>query len=405
MANAATGADETRGTQEPLGTLLVRRGLITDEQLSDALAAQKTSGVPLGKIVVERGYVRPEAVAQALATQHGGLLKTEYGFATGFGAASAAPGTVVAPPVSGPDALRGELAHASEEAERLREDNARLVQLRSELEQRLAAESRRVAALEHELAQSPAAPSHDETDEVTALQAALAERNATIERFAANAESWKTALAERDDMIRSLVDGRDEAAAELDARAEAITRLEEAVETAAAQADDTTEPDRLRSELSARDEAVADAERARDKALKQVADGESGRAEALAQLRAVKGHLAEQDASRAGLVAERDAALVELETLTVALDGRDAAIAELVAKLETATAPQPARWAGADRHLLYFRGPETYELVERAGPPPAAGDVVDVPCGAKTVARVAAAPMPGTPLACAYLLG
>ena len=35
-------------------------------------------------------------VAQALATQHGGLLKTEYGFATGFGAGLAPP--VAVPP-------------------------------------------------------------------------------------------------------------------------------------------------------------------------------------------------------------------------------------------------------------------------------------------------------------------
>src|SRR5689334_13474524 len=71
--------------QEPLGTMLVRRGLISDDQLQAALAEQKASGQPLGAIVVARGFAPAATIAQALATQHGGLLKTEYGFATGFG--------------------------------------------------------------------------------------------------------------------------------------------------------------------------------------------------------------------------------------------------------------------------------------------------------------------------------
>src|SRR5258706_12886514 len=74
------------GAQEPLGSVLVKHGLITPEQLTDALARQRTSGKPLGAIVVELGFATPASIGQALATQHGGLLKTEYGFATGFGA-------------------------------------------------------------------------------------------------------------------------------------------------------------------------------------------------------------------------------------------------------------------------------------------------------------------------------
>ena len=89
MTNHPTaGAEDTRPAPEQLGTLLVKRGLITDEQLATALAEQQASGEPLGKIVVARGFASPAMVAQALATQHGGLLKTEYGFATGFGSAS-----------------------------------------------------------------------------------------------------------------------------------------------------------------------------------------------------------------------------------------------------------------------------------------------------------------------------
>src|SRR3954453_513002 len=98
-----------------------------------------------------RAAARPEVIAQALATQDGGLLKTEYGFATGFGAGLAPPVSVAAPPVTAgavatatveappavvaapPAELRNELAHASEEAERLRAENERLAQLRTDL--------------------------------------------------------------------------------------------------------------------------------------------------------------------------------------------------------------------------------------------------------------------------------
>jgi hypothetical protein len=77
--------------------LLVHRGLITAEQLNVALAEQQTSGKPLGAIVVALEFATPASVAQALATQHGGVLKTEYGFATGFGAGLRPPETVSAP--------------------------------------------------------------------------------------------------------------------------------------------------------------------------------------------------------------------------------------------------------------------------------------------------------------------
>src|SRR3984893_8578770 len=70
---------------EPLGALLSSRGHITEEQLELALTEQKAPGRPLGEIIVARGFAPPPTVAQALATQHGGLLKTEYGFATGWG--------------------------------------------------------------------------------------------------------------------------------------------------------------------------------------------------------------------------------------------------------------------------------------------------------------------------------
>jgi DNA repair exonuclease SbcCD ATPase subunit len=444
--------------QEPLGTLLVKRGLISEEQLAEALADQKETGEPLGKIVVDRGFTRPEVIAQALATQHGGLLKTEYGFATGFGAGLAPPVSVAAPPVtagavatapaeappavvSPPAELRNELAHASEEAERLRTENERLAQLRTELEQRLANESQKLAALERELASAnESSPANSELEKqiahevrrIATLEAEIAARDEAIAEFKETGESWKKALVERDDAIRQLVSERndalvkleavgaaapapdtaeldelkaqlDEVKAELDARAATIAQLEQAVESANTVSDDTTEIDLLREDLAAREQAFKDIELARDKALKQIAELEASRNDALAQLRAAKADLAERDAKLPELSSSRDAALDELQAVRVALEGRDAAIADLVAKVEASSAPAPDRWAGAERHLLFFQGADGYELVERSGPPPRDGDVVQVPGGPMTVARLASSPTPGEKLPCAYL--
>ncbi len=400
------GAAETRPAPEQLGTLLLKRGLITAEQLTIALADQEASGDPLGKIVVARGFASPATVAQALATQHGGLLKTEYGFATGFGSAPGtpvaalsappvtqrvigrAPAALVTPPVqTEPDAesLRDEIAHASAETERLRDDNKRLAQLRGELEQRLAAESQRAQSLERELASAkeaaPASGGELEQQRIATLEAEVAARDAAIQDFKETGEGWKTALAERDDAIRGLVAARDEALAQVEAaKAESGDAAETEVELHVAKADHEAK--------------IAELVAARD--------------EVLMQLRATKAELASREVKLPEIVAARDAAEAELEQAKASLAGRDTAIAHLIAKHEAVLAEAAASpadpWASAERHLLFFQGAEGYELVERAGPPPAAGDRVEVPGGACFVARIAASPAPGPRLPCAYLI-
>jgi hypothetical protein len=80
----------------PLGRLLVGRGLLTEEQLIEALLEQDRTGDRLGMVLIRLGFVDAPSVAMALASQHGGPLKTEYGFATGFGA-GAPPEPVMEP--------------------------------------------------------------------------------------------------------------------------------------------------------------------------------------------------------------------------------------------------------------------------------------------------------------------
>ncbi|MCH8273313.1 MAG: protein kinase [Armatimonadetes bacterium] len=54
-----------------LGELLVAKGIISNLQLSIALAAQQTSNRRLGEIVVERGFANERQIAECLAHQYG----------------------------------------------------------------------------------------------------------------------------------------------------------------------------------------------------------------------------------------------------------------------------------------------------------------------------------------------
>src|SRR5439155_8500866 len=63
--------DANGGRRLPLGSLLVRGGLLTREQLEQALAEKERTGHRIGEIVVERGWAQPQDVARALAEQHG----------------------------------------------------------------------------------------------------------------------------------------------------------------------------------------------------------------------------------------------------------------------------------------------------------------------------------------------
>jgi len=54
-----------------LGTLLVEEALITEEQLQEALTAQKASGDQLGEALVKLGHISEESLYRFLAIQHG----------------------------------------------------------------------------------------------------------------------------------------------------------------------------------------------------------------------------------------------------------------------------------------------------------------------------------------------
>jgi hypothetical protein len=102
-----SGAEPGDTTSEAplLGQLLVDGGLLTEEQLAAGLAEQQRTGAPLGKALIDLNLVDTASVALALATQHGGLIKTEYGFATPV--RQHAPGTPLAEPPLSPSSPGG----------------------------------------------------------------------------------------------------------------------------------------------------------------------------------------------------------------------------------------------------------------------------------------------------------
>ena len=62
-------ANIQRMTPKRLGEIFTHSGLISNDQLEEALAAQEKSGKHLGELLVDRGYVTERDVAEAIATQ------------------------------------------------------------------------------------------------------------------------------------------------------------------------------------------------------------------------------------------------------------------------------------------------------------------------------------------------
>jgi adenylate cyclase len=56
--------------REPLGRMLVRAGVISEQQLRAALAAQRTSGRRLGRVIVEQKLASESAILQAIARHY-----------------------------------------------------------------------------------------------------------------------------------------------------------------------------------------------------------------------------------------------------------------------------------------------------------------------------------------------
>ena len=83
--------DAAHTTRPKLGQLLLAQGILTEETLADALDEARASGRRLGSVLVDRGVLSGPALANFLADQQGGIIRTEYGIATGFRKHTAPP--------------------------------------------------------------------------------------------------------------------------------------------------------------------------------------------------------------------------------------------------------------------------------------------------------------------------
>jgi type IV pilus assembly protein PilB len=67
----ATAEDEGVQERRLIGQILIEMGVVTEEQIQEALAIQQEKGGVIGQIMVEAGMVQPADLLQALADQHG----------------------------------------------------------------------------------------------------------------------------------------------------------------------------------------------------------------------------------------------------------------------------------------------------------------------------------------------
>jgi hypothetical protein len=232
-----------------LGALLVEKGLLTAEELEDALAAQQTSGKRLGQILIDRGHVSGPALTSALAEQYGIELKTEEGFGTGLRAEIERRHTTRRPAVAPEEAAVDVSPEAPEETEtngdghgdvvlaelepQLEEHWARL----AEAEANLTARDERIAELEAEL-RALKGRLHESQPDGT-LAAELAERECELDEreqvlegrqrgiltAAADLEQRRRSLEERERFLAR----REAPAAEVDAPSAEVKELTQPV--------------------------------------------------------------------------------------------------------------------------------------------------------------------------------
>lgn len=443
---------ESPGSHPRLGDLLLDAGLITQQQLDEGLMQARAAGRPLGQVLVEAGMVPPHSIAMALADQHGGPLKTEFGFATGRGRASEEgaprglhlaptpadqPQEVGRPPASDTGTTPRPIIDRELEAERAarRRAEAELDELRAraqELERGNDESLVTIAALRTELSGVHDARAND-AKAVEAWRVQLEEARTRGDQTARTAEDLQTQL----DELRARDEGQADAVAtvqkELDAvRGTLAAALADAEHLRAANADEHAGRERAEQAAATLEAQLheREADDARDEILEAV------RAELAAAVtevgvlreslsRARSAHEETETAAAALRARVTDLEAHPAETQSSVLDPDATTVDELRSVIELqeqalAAAADRERARGGDprlaaersevapdsnaAHFLFAPGADGYELVERAGPAPTAGDLIVLP-GNRTcrVLRVGPSPWPGSTAACAYL--
>ncbi|MDX6482998.1 MAG: type pilus assembly protein PilB, partial [Gaiellaceae bacterium] len=303
----------------PLGTLLVERGLLSAEELEDALQAQRETGKRLGEILVERGLVSHPALTDTLAGQYGIELTSESGFGTGLRSLIErrhAAGRRNALPAS-PGEEKTEYDLETFEVEDVLRAPGELIALEPQLEEqwaRLAAAEAKVAErdaliekLEHRLA--------DLGDGAATQTKALNRRLGALRKELEDREQKLTSLENAIDVARAARDrDAEQAQAEAKSLQEEVARLQRERGTEQARGSELRdEIDAVRQAFEERQSELdalqteLDAERARRHASERERAEERTRAEELGnEVRALQAEVARERACAGSLQEELD---------------------------------------------------------------------------------------------------
>jgi DNA repair exonuclease SbcCD ATPase subunit len=235
-------------TWRPLGALLVEKGLLTAEELEDALAAQQTTGKRLGQILVDRGHLSGPTLTNALAEQYGIELKTEEGFGTGLRAEIERRHSTRRPPAAPKEAVADPPPEVSTEPETNGDGQGDVVL--AELEPQLEEHWARLAAAEATVAAREARIAELET-ELEAVKVA-ADRDGerepvehALEHRAAELADWERELTEREQEVAGRQRAVLTAAADLEQRRKALEEREHPLAPGDAERPRSPEPERL----------------------------------------------------------------------------------------------------------------------------------------------------------------
>jgi hypothetical protein len=325
-----------------LGELFVEKGLITADELEQALAEQKASGKRLGEILVKKGFVSGPALTTVLAEQLGVEMEKQEGFGSGLWSeikrrhprGKAPEGDAPAVPTRPSTAFERRLAlidGMSEEVGELQRVDWQKVDeaAHAELEGLRHGEAEpATAAVKNELRELRAAVESREAELAAAEEARAREADARVAAEAELAQLQSGAL----ELSRSLEEARN---AQIAAR---------------------------------RDVGVLESR--------------------CAELEPLEALLAQANADAAARTQSLAELTLQLESLR----------AELAERPEAPPVEEPAA-----AHVVFLPGAEGYSLTERQGPAPGVGSDEELDGVRLRVARIGRSPLPADARRCVFL--
>lgn len=334
----------------PLGTLLVARRLLTEEQLEAALEEQAVSGGRLGEILVERGYIPHSTLSLALAEQYGIHPSVESGFGTGLRVALQGPQPELQL-VPGPAAPVFELAEAQPPAV-------------THLEERLVEQWAQLAAVQEQLAAAE--------EELHSLRRVHDRRRAQAGRLLARLRGQRS--AHRAVLEQLALAGQD---------LHSVHRLHERRRAQAG---------RLLDRLRMRQEQLATKERELNVVTRLHERRHAQAARLLGRLRMRQEQLATKEH--------------ELTVVARLHERRHVQASRLLARLRTQQVehPEHADESGAG-HLVFLQFERGYELLEQDGGPPAPDTRLELeafPDAVFVVTSVGGSPLPNDRRSCVF---